>query len=408
MEYIKREMERKFLLMDRTFKVVMLTGARQVGKTTMLQHLAADGGRTFVTMDNARDRELAESDPELFFQIYKPPVLIDEAQKAPGLFETMKVMCDRSEETGRFWLTGSEGAKLLEKAQDSLAGRIGIIRLHSLSQREKAGCADVEGFDFAFPALVERQRRFSQNDIVEVYGHIWRGGMPAVQSMNPEQMEAYYSSYIDTYLMRDAVDDNGIRDTFAFRKVLQACTAFIGNLVNYSDLAAAGGVSVATAKSWVHVLESMGIVFLLQPYSNNELKRLVKTPKLFFCDTGLAAYLAGWSNSTALMNGAAAGKFFENYVVGEFLRAFACGEKQARMYFYRDSNQKEIDLVIEQDNVLHPVEAKRAANPDRRTVKAFSVLAKANESVGNGAVACLAERPYPIDRDNSYLPCNII
>lgn len=408
MEYINRELERKFLLMNRTFKAVLLTGARQVGKTTMLRHLAEGTNRTFVTMDNARDRELAQSDPQLFFQVYRPPVLIDEAQKAPNLFEVIKMLCDETQEKGLFWLTGSESRRLLNEAQESMAGRICILHMYSLSQREKNGVINLDNFDFSLSALLKRQEHFEPNNIVKVYDHIWHGGMPDAVSMNEEQLEAFYSSYIETYLMRDAVDDNGIQDTVGFRKVLRACTAFTGRLINYTDLAEAGGVSVPTAKSWVKILQNMGIVFLLEPYFNNTLKRMVKTPKLYFYDTGLAAYLAGWSNRTALMNGAASGHFFENYVVGEFVRNYAYAEKGAKLYFYRDSNQKEIDMIIEQDNILHPIEIKKTSNPDRKIIKTFSVLDRANAESGDGAVVCMTDRPFPIDGKNNFVPCNII
>lgn len=408
MKYIKRELERKFLLMNRTFKAILLTGARQVGKTTMLRHLAEGSGRTFVTMDNARDRELAQSDPQLFFQVYRPPILIDEAQKAPELFETIKILCDETEKKGLFWLTGSESKRLINEAQDSMAGRICILHMYSLSQREKNNQTDLDGFDFSFSSLIKRQEHFDSNNIVNVYDHIWHGGMPDAVSMNEEQMEAFYSSYIETYLMRDAVDDNGIQDTVGFRKVLRACTAFIGRLINYTDLAEAGSISVPTAKSWLKILQNMGIVFLLEPYFNNTLKRMVKTPKLYFYDTGLAAYLAGWSNRTALMNGAASGYFFENYVVGEFVRTYTYAEKGANLYFYRDSNKREIDIIIEQDNILHPVEVKKSTTPDKRIVKTFSVLDKANVPAGNGAIVCMIDRTFPVDEKNCFVPCNII
>lgn len=408
MEYINRELERKFLLMNQTFKAVLLTGARQVGKTTMLRHLAERSNRTFVTMDNARDRELAQTDPQLFFQVYRPPVLIDEVQKAPKLFEVIKMLCDEAQEKGLFWLTGSESRKLINEAQDSMAGRICILHMYSLSQREKDRVINLDNFDFSLPALLKRQDHFEPNNIVKVYDHIWHGGMPDAVSMNEEQMEAFYSSYIETYLMRDAVDDNGIQDTVGFRKVLRACTAFTGRLINYTDLAEAGDVSVPTAKSWVKILQNMGIIFLLEPYFNNTLKRMVKTPKLYFYDTGLAAYLAGWSNRTALMNGAASGHFFENYVVGEFMRNYAYAERGAKLYFYRDSNQKEIDMIIEQDNILHPVEIKKSTNPDRKIVKTFSVLDRTNAESGEGAIVCMTDRPFPVDGKNNFVPCNII
>ena len=208
--------------------------------------------------------------------------------------------------------------------------------------------------------------------------------------------------------MRDAVDDNGIKDTEGFRKLLRACAAFSGQLLNYSDLAASADVSVATAKEWVKVLQNMGIIFLLEPFFSNELKRMVKTPKLYFCDTGFCAYLSSWTSKETLMNGAAAGHYFENYVVGEFLREYSYGRERANLNFYRDSNQKEIDLIIEENGTLHPIEIKKAAYPDKKAVKAFGVLQKSGRSIGKGGVVCMSEEPFPIDTDNVMIPAWIL
>ena len=408
MEYINRELERKFLKMNKVFKALLVTGARQVGKSTMLRHLAENTGRTFVSMDDKRNRELARRDPGLFFQTFKTPILIDEVQKAPELFEHIKMICDETNENGLFWLTGSESKKLLKNAGDSLAGRVCILKMYSLSLKEKLGITSIVDIRYTFEDLTEREKLFPEYDVNKIYEHIWKGGMPAIQNFDAEQMNSYYSSYIENYLMRDAVDDNGISDTEGFRRVLSACAAFVGNLVNYSDLATAGGVSVPTAKNWVKVLQTMGIVFLLDTYSNNELKRLVKTPKLYFCDTGLAAYLSMWTSKDVLMNGAVSGHYFENYVVGELLRNTAYGESNVNMTYYRDTNQKEIDVVIEENSVLHPIEIKKATNPERKIVKAFDVLNVSSNELGKGLVICMTDRTFPIDENNYMVPAQIL
>lgn len=408
MEYISRELERKFMKMNKVFKALLVTGARQVGKSTMLRHLAENTGRTFVSMDDARNRELARRDPGLFFQTFKLPILIDEVQKAPELFEHIKRICDENDENGLFWLTGSESKKLLKNAGDSLAGRVCILKMYSLSLKEKLGITFIGDMQYTFEGLTERERLFPKYDINQIYEHIWRGGMPALLGFDAEQMNSYYSSYIETYLMRDAVDDNGITDTEGFRRVLTACAAFVGNLLNYSDLAAAGGVSVSTAKSWVKVLQTMGIIFLLDTYSNNELKRLVKTPKIYFCDTGLAAYLSMWTSRDVLMNGAASGHYFENYVVGELLRNNAYGEAKTNMTYYRDTNQKEIDVVIEVGGALHPIEIKKTSNPEKKTIKAFNVLNVSDSKLDKGLVICLTDRTFPVDENNYMVPARIL
>lgn len=408
MKYIERELERKFLSMAGVFKAVMVVGERQVGKSTMLRRLADRQGRQWVSMDDQQTRELARNDPKLFFQTFQPPLLIDEVQKAPELFETIKILCDNTEERGLFWLTGSQSRRLLRQAGDSLAGRICVLKMYSLSQRELLGIHPADALDFSFDALQKRNRLFPANNIVDTFEHIWRGGLPDVQTLDEEQLREYFNSYIETYLMRDAVDDNGITDTEGFRKFLRACAAFSGQLLNYSDLAVSAGVSGVTAKEWVKVLQSMGIIYLLEPYSSNELKRLIKTPKLYFCDTGLCAYLSSWTGRDVLMNGAAAGHFYENYVVGELLRSYAYGKESVNLNFYRDKGQKEIDLVIEKDNTLHPLEIKKGTAPDKRLVRTFSVFNSTQKKLGSGGVVCMADAPFPIDESNCYIPSNIL
>ena len=408
MAYIHRSLERKFLKMSSAFKAVMVTGARQVGKSTMLKYLAQDTGRTYVSMDDTDIRDLAERDPKLFFQIYKPPILIDEVQKAPALFEQIKIICDESDERGRFWLTGFQSRKLMKQAGDSLAGRICVLKMFSLSAKEIAGRPDEIIPEYSIDALIKHSRDLPSNNILDVYTRIWEGGMPDMIGMDGELRREYWNSYIDSYLMRDAVDDNGIVDTEGFRKLLRACAAFTGQLLNYNDLGTAAGVSGVTAKEWVKVLQSMGIIFLLEPYYSNELKRMIKTPKLYFCDTGLCAFLSSWTSRDVLMNGAAAGHFLENYVVAEMIRNASYGEKEMNLNFYRDTNQQEIDLVVEADGVLHPFEIKRSASPERKTTKAFSLLEKADRSLGTGGIICMAEKPFPIDAKNSLIPVNVL
>ena len=408
MEYIKRDLERKFLHMSESFKAVMVVGARQVGKSTMLMHLAEGQNRTYVSMDDTQLRSLAQAEPRLFLQTYRPPILIDEVQKAPDLFEEIKIICDSSDERGQFWLTGSQSKKLVKRAGDSLSGRLCVLKMYSLSAREKLGISPVEDLDFSLPSLLSRKRLFPANNILTTFDNIWRGGLPDVQGKDEEQLGEYFNSYIETYLMRDAVDDYAITDTEGFRKFLRACAAFSGQLVNYNDLGLSAGVSGVTAKDWVKVLQSMGIVFLLEPYSSNELKRLVKTPKLYFCDTGFCAYLSSWTTRDVLLNGAASGHYYENYVIAELLRHYAYGRNKVNLNYYRDSKMKEIDLIIEEAGILHPVEIKKSASPDKSAVKSFSVLKEGERTVGNGAVFCMSDAVLPITETNYIVPSNII
>lgn len=407
MEYITRELERKVLKLNSFFKVILVTGARQVGKTTMLKHLS-DENRTYVTMDNAMARDLAKSDPALFFQTYKVPILIDEVQKAPELFEQIKLICDESEEKGLIWLTGSEQYQMMEKVRETLAGRIGILELYSLSAREKSGLVFEDDLDFSLESLQSRQKKLPKNDVVQVFRHIFEGGMPQVQGVDDELRQEYYNSYIDTYLMRDVTEVGGITDMVRFRKFLVGCASLVSQLVNYKTLAESADISPSTAKQWLKLLEGLNIVYLLSPYLNNELKRLSKTPKLYFCDTGLCAYLSMWLTPETLLNGAASGFYYENYVVMELVKNYAYAKNKVNLTYFRDSNAKEIDIFIEENNVIHPLEIKKSAAPDRREIKKYSIIDKTSLNRGKGGIVCMCQEPIPIDEDNCFIPSNLI
>lgn len=408
MEYITRELERKFIKLNGFFKAILVTGARQVGKTTMLRHLCKGTDRTYVTLDNMMARELAKSDPVLFFQTYKPPILIDEVQKAPELFEQIKIMCDETDEKGLFWLTGSQQFKMMDKIRDTLAGRIGILNLYSLSQREKNGIVFDTALDFSLETLKARQLQVRKNDIQDVFHHIWEGGMPQVLDEDEELRMEYYNSYVDTYLMRDVAEEGGITDSINFTKFLRACAALVAEQVNYATLAESSDISEPTAKEWLQLLQGLGIVYLLEPYANNELKRLSKTPKLYFCDTGLCAFLSTWLTPQTLMVGAASGHYYENYVVMELVKNYAYSPVKANITYYRDSNAKEIDVFVEENKIIHPLEIKKSANPNSREVRKFTFLDKTTLRRGNGGIVCMCEEPIPIDNQNCYIPSNLI
>ena len=408
MNYIERTLERKFLHMSSFFKAVLVTGARQVGKTTMLKHLAEGQSRTYVSMDNAMARTLAQTDPVLFFQTYKPPIIIDEVQKAPQLFEQIKIICDESEEKGLFWLTGSQQFNMMRNVRETLAGRIGILELYGLSKNEIEGIKFSDDLDFSLPCLLERQKQVKKNDIVDVFEHIWRGGMPQVVDADAEQRQEYYNSYVDTYLMRDVAEAGGITDTVRFGKLLTACAALTAEQINYKTLAEAAEISQPTAREWVRVLHGLGVIYLLQPFSNNQLKRLTKAPKLYFCDTGLCAWLSMWLTRDTLMTGAVSGHYFENYVVMELVKHYAYAKSKANLNYYRDSNAKEIDVFVEENNLIHPLEIKKSANPDRREVKKYALVDKTSLERGCGGIICMCQEVIPIDDKNCFIPCSLI
>lgn len=404
--YIHRHLESKFLKMSGFFKAVLVTGARQVGKTTMLKHLAKN--RTYVSLDDIDTLTLAKEDPKLFFMRYKPPIIIDEVQKAPELFPYIKILCDESDETGLFWLTGSEQFSMMKNISESLAGRIGIMTLYPLSPGEIEGVSFGEPLSFTIDALLKRENQAKPFDLVSVFTQIWKGGMPQVQKADADQRSMYFSSYISTYLMRDVVNAGGVTDEMRFRKFLTACAANTSQQLNIAGLATLSEISQPTAKSWLSLLERLHIIYLLSPYSNNKLKRLAKTPKLYFWDTGLCSYLAKWLSVGTLLNGNASGYYFENFVVSELIKDLEYHSENYDLSYFRDSNCKEIDLFLEKEGKIHPLEIKLSASPDKREVKKYSILDATGIPRGEGGIICMSPTVIPIDSSNCYIPVNII
>lgn len=404
--YIHRTLEAEFLKMSTFFKAVLVTGARQVGKTTMLKHLSEN--RTYVSLDDVDTLTLAKEDPKLFFMRYKPPIIIDEIQKAPELFPYIKILCDESEDTGLFWLTGSEQFSMMKNVTESLAGRIGIMTLYPLSISEINNVRLDAPLDFSLDNLVKREKQTEPFDLNTVFMQIWKGGMPQVQNADDQQRSLYYSSYINTYLMRDVVSAGGVTDEIRFKKFLTACAANTSQQLNLANLAMITEVSHPTAKSWLALLERLHIVYLLEPYANNKLKRLAKTPKLYFWDTGLCCYLAKWLSADTLINGNASGYYFENYAVTELLKDLEYNSVNYDISYFRDSNSKEIDIFLEIGGKIHPLEIKLSASPDRREIKKYSILDANSIPRGNGGIICMSPTVIPIDENNYYIPINII
>ncbi|MCL1950939.1 MAG: ATP-binding protein [Turicibacter sp.] len=406
--YIKRQAEADFLEMSRFFKVVLVTGARQVGKTTMLKHLADGDDRTYVSLDDDLARTLARQDPRLFFQQYKLPIIIDEVQNAPELFPEIKRIVDESDEYGRIWLTGSQHFNMMKNVQESLAGRIGILKMYSFSKQEADGIEFSSSLDFSFENLQDRQKETKPTDIQDIFDYIWTGGMPRAIEMPDNIRKTYFDAYTNTYLLRDVVDLGGVSDGTKFVRFLRACAALTSEQVNYKTLADTSDISSHTAKKWLSLLEGMGIVYLLQPYANNELKRLAKAPKLYFLDTGYCAALSMWPSKETMMTGPVGGKYFENYVIAELVRELEYGGNQANLTYYRDANAKEIDVFIERGQEIHPLEIKLSASPRRQEVQKFSIIEKTKFNQSFGGIICMTSEPYMIDEKNSMIPANLI
>ncbi|MDE5965400.1 MAG: ATP-binding protein [Lachnospiraceae bacterium] len=410
--YYSRILEKAILKTSNTFPVVLVTGPRQVGKTTLLTKMAEEN-RTIVSLDNPTIRSLAKEDPELFLQRYKPPVLIDEVQYAPELFIYIKIYVDKHKNNGDFWLTGSQAFQMMERVTESLAGRVGIIKLNGLSNSEITGTFHDE-FKIDMDSLVERMHSSKAMDIMSFFDRIYNGSMPRLYENTEVSREQYFESYIETYITRDIKELTKVADETMFLNFIRGVAARTATNVNYTELAEEIGISSPTAKQWLSLLVTSGLVLLIQPFSNNALHRVIKTPRMYFMDTGICAYLTGWNSPEALERGAMNGAFFETWVVTEIYKSYTNVGKNPPLYFYRDSNNKEIDLLIYQNGTLYPIEIKKGTQPKNAT-KNFNVLKRFSDdkggqkaAAGNGAVICLASDVVPIDRMNYYVPAWII
>jgi len=394
---------------SRQFPVLMLTGPRQVGKTTLLKALAerenASAPRRYVTLDNPLMLRLAREEPALFLQRLPPPLLIDEIQYAPGLFPLIKETVDAQGDKGLYWLTGSQPFHLMQQVTESLAGRVAVVHLQGLSLAETLG----KGGD-VIPFLPGGSSgsavRPAAPALGWLYERIWRGAFPAlhVTTDAPVDRDLFYGSYLQTYLQRDVRDLAQVGDLTTFVRFLRSAAARTAQLLNMTDMARDVGVAPNTARHWLSILAASGLVWLLEPYHTHLSKRLVKTPKLYFLDTGLAAYLTEWSSPATLEAGAMSGALLETWVVAEMLKSYWHNGKQAPFYYYRDKDRKEIDVLIVRDGRVHPVEIKKSAQPERDAVRHFAVLENLGWAVGHGAVVCLCQETLPLTPQVDAIP----
>ena len=403
MSYIRRSLEKIVLQVTKEYPVVLLSGPRQVGKTTMLKKLMEGTERNYVSLDDLQEKELARTDPELFLQLHKPPILIDEVQYAPELFPYIKIIVDKEQKKGDFWLTGSQVFSLMRGVQESLAGRVALLSLSSLSQAEAYG-GEEEMFTLNTESLLSRKKGRKLADAEEIFKRIFKGSMPAIVSEDISSPGIFYNSYLSTYIERDVSSLSDAIDSLKFLRFITALAARCSQMLNISELARDAELNQKQVKDWLGILETLGILFYLYPYSNNLLKRLVRTPKVYFYDTGLVAYLTKWSSPETLARGAMSGAILENYVVSEIRKTYLNNGKEAFMYYYRDKDAKEIDLVLEQDGELHPIEIKKSANPASEILHVFPVLDKSSLKRGNGAVICLKTELSAFNKENYIVP----
>jgi len=408
--YITRHMEKPVMELNEQYPVLLLTGPRQVGKTTMLEHLIeVEGkGRKKVSLDDLTLRELAKTDPKMFFQLYQPPLLIDEVQYAPELFPYIKIMVDERHQPGDFWLTGSQLFKMMKGVQESLAGRVALLHLSPLSQSEIMKRPPEPPFSLELPLLSERQNGRQMLNTPEVFQHIHQGGMPALVTGTYSNASIFYSSYIDTYMERDVRRLSNDIDSLKFLRFLRSVAARTSQQVNYKGIADDAEIDQTTAKNWLHVLEALGIIFLLEPYSNNVLKRTVSTPKLYFYDSGIVCYLTRWSSPETAMEGAMSGALLENYTVAEIIKTYQNAGQEPFLYYYRDKDAREIDLILERDGKLFPIEIKKMASPPKKLTKVFDLIDKSPLQRGTGAILCMADQLGAFDQNNLIVPISLI
>jgi len=410
--YINRHISKVIERQQKRMSVIIVTGPRRVGKTTMLKETLKSRGINYVSLDQTPIiYQSAIENPSGFLDRYKPPIIIDEIQKAPKLFEYIKGRVDESGERGQYYLTGSQNFRLMQGITESLAGRAGIIQMLGFSLRE------IKGIKYTLPFIptnthfdaISQVKTMSSDEIIDI---IHRGSFPQVHEAGTDLSDwaDFYANYLQTYIEKDVRDITNIQDLSAFIKFIKAVAALSGEQLNYSTLAEICGMDVNTTKRWLSILETSGLVYLLQPYSNNLNKRLVKTPKVYFLDTGLICYLSGWHNPQQLMDGARWGHIFETFVVTEILKSYYNnGVVFAPLFYYRDKERNEVDLIIQDGDTLHPVEIKTTSDPTKALVKSFEQLKKIpDKKVGAGALICLAKHLIPLTETVLTVPVDMI
>lgn len=412
--YIKRNIENTIKMISAEFPVIVLTGARQVGKSTMLQ-IIKENNMNYVTLDDLDARNLALNDPKYFLEQYSYPLLIDEIQYAPNLLSFIKIIVDeerlknlKNNETNKplFWITGSQQFRVMKDVSESLAGRIGVLNLYSLSLSEILS-NDSYVFNPSIESLKKKNIK-SKVDTKQVFDMIYNGGMPSVVTKTIDRNN-YFSSYINTYIERDVKQLLNVGKTIEFYNFMQYIAVRTAQEVNYATIANEIGVDSKTIKSWISILESSGIIYLMQPYYSNLSNRIIKAPKLYFMDTGLCSYLAKYPNAETLEVGALSGAIFETFVVSEIIKNLTSHgvDPKMHLYYYRDKDQKEIDLIYAEADVLYPIEIKKGVSPNHPD-KHFEVLKKYSDNVSTGLVFCMSSKLQPINKNCWLVPIEYI
>lgn len=384
-----------------TFKVLLITGPRQVGKTTLLLSLKPNN-MNYVTLDDVNLRRQAQEDPKMFLEEHPWPLLIDEAQYAPELFSYIKIIVDKEQKNGMYWLTGSQQFHLMKNASDSLAGRVGIINLNSFTYSEIIQNKNKKLFD---PIDIRKSPKIDVNDLYKI---IYKGGMPELYNNKNISQEIFFQGYIDTYISRDVKSLTEIGNEIAFKKFIVSVASRTGEQLNYSSLANDSGISVPTAIKWLSILVTSGIVYLLEPYMSSQLKRITHIPKIIFMDTGLACYLAGWSSARDLQLSSSAGHYLKSYIISEIVKSYNARGIRPNISYYRDKDGKEIDLIFYKNNKLYPFEIKKTASPNSDMIRNFKELQKTKKEIGTGGIICFYDELMHLDKNNYIIPVSSV
>ena len=387
-----RTIETTIKKVSSNFKVLLLTGMRQVGKTTVLKNIAG-AERTYITLDDVLSLKMAKEDAYLFFQANKLPILIDEIQYAPELFSHIKMLVDASSQFGQVWLTGSQQFLLMKGVSESLAGRLAVLELMGFSIYEQEGKGNLQK---AFLPSVTPASLLPRKLLAETYQIIWKGSFPEMTLKDNDMWALFYSSFVKTYIERDVRQLLNIGNELTFYNFLKVVAARTGQELNLSDIANSLDISLNTVKSWLSVLQTSGVIFLLQPFYENITKRILKRPKLYFTDTGLCSYLTDWNTPETLSSGAMNGAIFETFVITEILKSYKHNGLSPSFYYYRDNNKVEIDLLIAENGVFYPVEIKRTASPNKDMIKNFAVLEALGKKTGYGSLICMTDKILPL------------
>jgi len=406
--FYPRALASAWIAASEQFPVLLLTGPRQVGKTTLLQRLASEE-RRYATLDDPMLRTLAATDPALFLQRFEPPVLIDEIQYAPALLPHIKMAADSARKPGLFWLTGSQQFRMMQGVSETLAGRVAILNLLGFSGRERVrGDLGVKPFLPTRECIGGHEASRRELSLKDLYGEIWLGGFPALAAGPVHDRDLFYSSYVQTYLERDVRDLAQVGDQAAFLRFIKACAARTAQLLNHSDLARDAGVSPNTARHWLSILQASLQVVLIPAFHSNLTKRLVKRPKMYFLDTGLCSYLTGWTSPETLEVGAMSGAILETHVLCELLKSWWHRGLDPHLYYFRDKDGLEVDFLFARDRRVYPLEVKKTAAPSTDDLRGIRALARTGVEVGPGAVLCLRRDRLPLTRDVEALPVGIL